>query len=520
MTVYPNPVGPVPRPGRTSGALAAQERDSVYSTAFEAGGPQPDPPAPRPVSGQLWPLARVVNVLQADTDAPSTPAGLTVTPSDSLNTVSWNANSEPDLGGYRLYRDGLQVYQGQAATFKDASLTNGQSYSYTVSAYDDAGNESASSAVIVGTPVAGLQAQNLVGHWRYNKMQNALPGSSAEKQFFDRAGTGGTIELSSDRSFDGNGVCYKVTRNNGGDTNCGYTESPPSTPTYMRARVWLPSGHGISSVVLSFEGGSTSVKDIDPALVDQWQEIISSASSGAFCVLRVQAVAGSVFYLDDLETFVGGAFLPHDPDYPLFRVRDESAAAHHGLVGLNATRLASAGRPSAQGLIDGASVVPGVVSGAADLSFIGVYKVATSNYVWLGGAAADGNGINGPHTLRRNGTGVEHLSQNIASLGIFSIPSDINVLDWHVFSFRYKASTGKRNIRIGGQVLVDDTTGQAFPNGVLSVGVSAYSFVERGSGTILSAAAWNTYLSDSAVAAQEAILKASAEAALGSAVQG
>ena len=64
----------------------------------------------------------------------------------------WIANSEPDLGGYNLYRReaagtfrklnsdlvGTPVYQ-------DSSVVSGQSYTYRVTAVDLAGNESSPS---------------------------------------------------------------------------------------------------------------------------------------------------------------------------------------------------------------------------------------------------------------------------------------------------------------------------------------------------------------------------------------
>jgi hypothetical protein len=68
--------------------------------------------------------------------------------------LSWTANAESDLAGYRLYRDDVQVYAGAAATFTDTAVVNGTAYSYAVSAYDTAGNESAPSAAVAATPVA------------------------------------------------------------------------------------------------------------------------------------------------------------------------------------------------------------------------------------------------------------------------------------------------------------------------------------------------------------------------------
>ncbi len=65
-----------------------------------------------------------------------------------LAILSWDANDEPDLGGYRVYY-GLApgVYQsaidvGLATTATVTSLETGNRYYFAVTAYDTSGNES------------------------------------------------------------------------------------------------------------------------------------------------------------------------------------------------------------------------------------------------------------------------------------------------------------------------------------------------------------------------------------------
>lgn len=110
-----------------------------------------------------------------DTQAPSVPAGLSGQAIDA-NTVSvtWNASTD-NVGttGYRVYRNTVQI--GTVATgtgYVDNTVQPSTTYSYTVRAYDAAGNLStAPTAVSVTTPArvdtqapsvpAGLNAQNL-----------------------------------------------------------------------------------------------------------------------------------------------------------------------------------------------------------------------------------------------------------------------------------------------------------------------------------------------------------------------
>ena len=103
-----------------------------------------------------WNFA-AAEVLPAGTDTkpPSVPTGLkadTVTATSAA--LSWTASTD-DFGvaGYRIFRDGTQVGQVSTTAFTDTGLTSGTSYSYTVKAYDAAGNVSdASDPKVVSTP--------------------------------------------------------------------------------------------------------------------------------------------------------------------------------------------------------------------------------------------------------------------------------------------------------------------------------------------------------------------------------
>ncbi len=80
-------------------------------------------------------------------------------------TVSWNANTEPDLAGYKIYygtsaRTGTDpktcdmcgysnsVNVGKVTTYTFNNLTNGQTYYFSVSAYDTSNNESVFSSQV------------------------------------------------------------------------------------------------------------------------------------------------------------------------------------------------------------------------------------------------------------------------------------------------------------------------------------------------------------------------------------
>jgi len=103
-----------------------------------------------------------VVVAPLDTFPPAAPEGLVaaVLPGGEaghlLVDLSWSINLETDLAGYRVYRSVRQGTRGELLTpellptpsVRDTSVQPGQSYWYSVTAVDRAGNESAASAAV------------------------------------------------------------------------------------------------------------------------------------------------------------------------------------------------------------------------------------------------------------------------------------------------------------------------------------------------------------------------------------
>jgi hypothetical protein len=91
-----------------------------------------------------------------DTAPPATPSGLAGGTDPGGVRLRWNANTEPDLAGYHVYRaaassgpfsriDGATV---TSADFVDASAPDSASLWYSVSAVDATGNESARTGAV------------------------------------------------------------------------------------------------------------------------------------------------------------------------------------------------------------------------------------------------------------------------------------------------------------------------------------------------------------------------------------
>jgi len=101
----------------------------------------------------------VVTTPPADTQAPTVPTGLAATaPSSSQANLTWNASTDNvAVSSYKVYRNGAAtpVATVTSPSYGDSGLSASTTYTYTVSAIDAAGNESAKSAAAsVTTPAA------------------------------------------------------------------------------------------------------------------------------------------------------------------------------------------------------------------------------------------------------------------------------------------------------------------------------------------------------------------------------
>jgi chitodextrinase len=93
-----------------------------------------------------------------DIEAPSTPANLVATAtSNTTISLAWDASTDNvAVTGYKIFRDSVEVGTSTGPSYSDANLAALTSYTYTVSAYDDAlldsGLSNAASATTTSTP--------------------------------------------------------------------------------------------------------------------------------------------------------------------------------------------------------------------------------------------------------------------------------------------------------------------------------------------------------------------------------
>lgn len=106
-----------------------------------------------------------------DEQPPSVPAELTaISVEPARVTLRWSTSTDDvAVSGYKVYRDGTRIGFSQTNSFEDTSVEPDSVYTYEVSAYDAAGNESLLSAPLtVITPEPG-QESDLLGYWKFDE---------------------------------------------------------------------------------------------------------------------------------------------------------------------------------------------------------------------------------------------------------------------------------------------------------------------------------------------------------------
>jgi hypothetical protein len=130
--------------------------------------------------------------------APVAPVSITAAQRDRAFAVSWPAvtsTAAAPVTGYRVLRDGTQVYQGTATSFSMTGLTAGQTYSVSVVTYGPGGVSSRRSVSRVAITVPGAQrgvsvsarSTSLVVSWTGTTSTTARPVSGYEVLLNDRS---------------------------------------------------------------------------------------------------------------------------------------------------------------------------------------------------------------------------------------------------------------------------------------------------------------------------------------------
>lgn len=133
-----------------------------------------------------------------DTTPPAAPSGLGAKGGARQVVLDWADNSEEDLAGYRVYRDGAQVATTAGSAYTDANLGEYETHGYTVSAYDKAGNQSGQSGEAKATTDPPDFSGTYRGTWggTYNAADGCvIPQGGGATFAVSKSGTGYSVTM-------------------------------------------------------------------------------------------------------------------------------------------------------------------------------------------------------------------------------------------------------------------------------------------------------------------------------------
>lgn len=212
----------------------------------------------------LW---SVVVGADPDITPPSVPTGLNSTgQSPTSIDLSWAASTDDTaVTGYHVYRNGVQVGSPTTTTYSDTGLTPNTSYSYTVSAYDAASNESAHSSALPQSTLADTLAP------------------STPSNLHQTGSTISSVSIAWNASSDNVGVVrYEIYRNGSlirSQAGTSFTDTGLSVYTHYIYNVTAHDAANNASLLSAALGADTAPDITAPSVPDNIHKISSTVSS-------------------------------------------------------------------------------------------------------------------------------------------------------------------------------------------------------------------------------------------------
>jgi chitodextrinase len=198
-----------------------------------------------------------------ETQPPSAPTGLSATViSSSEIDLAWTASSDNvGVAGYRIVRNGSQLTTVAGTSYADTSVAASTTYTYSVTAYDAAGNVSAPSAsVTASTPSATADTVPPTGTITIN------------------GGASVTNTSSVSLSLSATDASSSVSQMRFSNSSFGFSTPEP----YATTKGWtLSTGDGTKTVYVRFQdaAGNWSSSFTDTIVLDTTPPAISSVSA-------------------------------------------------------------------------------------------------------------------------------------------------------------------------------------------------------------------------------------------------
>ena len=227
----------------------------------------------------------------ADTVPPTVPTNLTATAISSTQiNLTWTASTDNvGVTGYQIFRNGVQVGTSATNSYSDSGLTASTTYTYTVSAYDAAGNVSAQSSAANATTLA-MGTPGFVQHVSFQSNENFENGNAFVYNLPNAVLSGNCVIVSLTFAYSASRT-VAITDNNGGNT---WTQlaTVNNTGQGLTSRTYASfnTAAGTSQITVTFDAALQGVQ----ANISEFYNIaISNATDGSHTASSV-ATSGSI----------------------------------------------------------------------------------------------------------------------------------------------------------------------------------------------------------------------------------
>jgi hypothetical protein len=297
-------------PGTSGGITYAPRAQTSSGTAYEqdilssAAGAQ-DGTATLAASTDWYAVAATFRPVSAgDTQPPSVPASVHTTSVASTSvSLAWSPSTD-DVGvtGYTVYRNGASLGTVSTTSFTDNTVSAGTTYTYTVDAFDAAGNHSAPSQPLqVTTPTSSPTyvqgaADSPGSRLTSTTLTLAQPVAAGDLLvgWFAQYDSTGQVHVSDGVNGAWTRASSETFTNGGGDIALYYVQNTKAAPSGLTITISSSVATYLPSAVSEYSGIATS-NALDQTAVGEGKGTVADSGSTA-------AVAGGELVFGGLIT--------------------------------------------------------------------------------------------------------------------------------------------------------------------------------------------------------------------------
>ncbi len=251
-----------------------------------------------------------VSIMLVDTTPPAAPSRVSATAGDTVVSLDWDDNIEPDVNGYNVYRSYVSggPYTRQngrplsSSDFNDANVTNGTIYYYVVTAVDTSLHESLNSSQVSARPQLN-PIVGILGSWTTGTTHTKETGANRALILVAHAKGSSSSSSLTAVTYGGNAMTKIIDKLTGSSSSRAYVAAfilndanikAATTTTFTPTWTSAPSNITYSSVFLKNVNQTTLVGATASAGTTGSTTVSTSALANSSGDMAIESAASSV----------------------------------------------------------------------------------------------------------------------------------------------------------------------------------------------------------------------------------